>query len=169
MNGLAINQIITIANAEMQLARDRLEVEESGREVASLQGHIIGYKKLIGIMAAELGLTQIAIEDLGDKPLIVPDMDDETLAVLTEDIGILKAAEEWGEVQQRIEEDIETMKNHRLFAAEKSRDLDLCQGQYEGETVYTRLFNSVESENGRREAERERKRKNPELFPEKTA
>jgi len=169
MSALAIDQIITTANDEMQKARDQLEVEENGRTVAAYQGNIVGYKKLIAHMAAEFFLTQIAIEDLGDVPLKILDLDDDHLEIMRQDIGILKADPAWTATLARIDADIETMKNHLLFRAEKSRDLDLCQGQYKGETVYTRLFESVADEIGRRQAERDRKAKNPELFADATA
>ena len=148
----------------MQRARDHLEIEENGRAVAAFQGNLVGYKKLIAHISAEFALTQIAIEDLGDSPLKVPDLDDEHLEILRFDIATLKEDPRWPAVIARIDADIEVMKNHLLFTAEKSRDLDLCQGQHKGETVYTRLFDSVADEARRRQADRDRKAKNPELF-----
>jgi hypothetical protein len=164
MLDLAIDQIITLANNEMQKDRDRLEVEDSGREVAALQGKIVGYKKLIGSVAAEFGLSQGSIDYLGGAPLKINDLEDATLDRLTFDIATLRDDPAWRAVLARIDVDVENMKTHLLFEAEKSRDLDLCQGQYKGETVYKTLFNLVENETKRREAEREKKRKNPELF-----
>jgi hypothetical protein len=169
MSARAIDQIITIANDEMQRARDALEVEESGRAVAAFQGNIVGYKRLIAHMAAEFGLTQFAIEDLGDAPLKIPDLDDMTLVALRVDIESLKIDPQWSEVLARIDKDTEEMKNYLLFTAEKSRDLDLKQGQWKGETVYTRLFDSAEDEWKRREAKKQEKEKNPVLFEDESA
>ncbi len=163
MSALAIDQIITIANSEMRTARERLEVEESGREVASLQGKIKGFNILLGHMCAELDLTQVAIEDLGDRPLYMSELTDEQLDVIEQDVAALKADLRWVAVLARIEADIEALKNHLLFTAEKSRDLDLSQGQYKAEEVYKRLFNQVENEGKRRKKEREEKAKAPEL------
>lgn len=161
---MAINQIITIANSEMRTARERLEVEESGREVASLQGKIKGFNILIGHMSAEFGLTQIAIEDLGDRPLLMSVLTDEQLFELEQDVEALKADPRWLAVIERIQQDDEASKNFLLFEAEKSRDLDLRQGQHKAEEIYKQLFYQVKNESKRRQDERERKAKNPELF-----
>jgi hypothetical protein len=166
MESLAINWIIVLANAEMRKDRARLEVEDNGREVAGAQGRIVGYKKLVGGMAAEFRLTQVAIEDLGDEPVEMKELDDDTLDALDQDITTIQKGDEWKALLARIEADIEGMKDHLLFRAEKSRDLDLCQGQYKGETIYQRLFNSVQSESKHREEKREQERKNPKLFKE---
>ena len=166
--GLAIDQIVVTANAEMRTARARLEVEENGREVASLQGKVAGYKRLIGHMAAEFGLTEFAIEDLGDAPIRVPDMADPTLEALSAGIALLLLDPRWAAVLARIEAHVEEMKTRLLFEAEKSRDLDLCQGQYKGETVYRNLFDAVKWETEKRANKREDARKNPQLFAEGT-
>jgi hypothetical protein len=167
MGALAIDQIIVIANDEMRLARERLEIEESGREVASLQGKIRGFNILLGHMYAELGLTQIAIEDLGDKPLDMRELTDDQLQVLEADVETLQVNPAWLAVLERIGKDDEDSKNFLLLDAEKSRDLDLRQGQHKAEEVYKRLLYQVENEANRRQKEREEKAKNPELFAQR--
>jgi hypothetical protein len=164
MSAPVINQIIIIANDEMRRARERLEVEESGRELAALQGNLVGYKNLVAHMAAEFELPQIFIEDSGDAPLRIPELDDEVLETFAVEVETLKDDRRWESVEARIDHDIGELKNHLLFKAEKSRDLDLCQGQYKGETVYTRLFEKVRDELERRHAAQAKKAKEPELF-----
>ena len=57
----------------------------------------------------------------------------------------------------------EALKNELLFLSEKTRDLDLCQGQYKGQHIYERLFNAIEGEVKHRAKEMEKKRREPDL------
>jgi hypothetical protein len=164
MSARAINEIVVMAQAEMRSIRARLEVEESGREVASLQGQLCGCKLLVGHICGRFSLREQMIEDLGDVPLKVPDLDDATLTDLHADIGILREDPRWLEVLLVIKADDEESQRFLLLEAEKSRDLDLRQGQHRAEELYLRLFNSVENETKRRSDEDERRRKEPELF-----
>jgi hypothetical protein len=144
VSGLVSNEIIAIINEEMRLAHYKLEVEESGRVVGALQGNIAGYKLLLSYLSAEFNLSQFVLEDNGEKPLVIPDMSDDEFIIFSHDIEEFKSLEEWRRVLNRIDQRTEDLKNHLLFSAEKTRDLDLSQGTYKGMTVFKQLFNAVE-------------------------
>lgn len=170
MQGLALNEIVTIINYEVKMAKGKLLVEESGREVASLQGHVSGYSQLMNYLAAEFSITQIFIEDLGDEPQKVPDMLDTQVFNLELDVKELQETEEWKRLLARVEARTEELKNHLMFSAEKSRDLDVDQGQYKAMTSYNGFFRHVNAvaEMRRERAEEEAKRREAELnFDEK--
>jgi predicted metal-dependent hydrolase len=159
----AINEIIIRANVETELCQAKLETEESGRVLASLQGYVAGYRKLISFIAAAFHLTETMLENTGDTANEIPDLDDNRLLLLDLSIKALKGSDAWAEVQAKVDENIERIKCHLLFGAEKSRDLDIGQGQYKATTFYTYLFDAVEREVGRRKEEAEKKRAEPGL------
>ena len=159
MHGFALNQIIIIAIHRMGACKDDLETEENGRVVASLQGKIAGYKEIISILAAEFSLTQAMLDDTGDEPIDIGKADDEEVDASVASIEALRKTEAWAKVLARVEANIVNLKDFLLFSAEKSRDLDICQGKYEAQTVYKSFFSQVESESSYRQRKREEKQK----------
>jgi hypothetical protein len=157
--GLAINELLVRTLAEMKMARAKLEVEESGRAIASLQGHLAGYRTLVDILAAEFHLLQFMIDDTGDVPMVLPDLDEASFEALRHDVETLRISDAWKALEARVEGNKEIYKNYLLFSAEKTRDLDLKQGQYQGQTIYVNFFNAVEEENQRRRREEEKAKK----------
>jgi len=154
MSFLAVNEIVKMANAEIRDCHAKLEIEESGREVAGLQGKIAGSKDLLRFLKEAFDMTVFGIDDSGEAATVIPDMDDLALEALAIDITALKLRPEWSSVLAMVEERTEGMKNFLLFSAEKSRDLDLKQGEHKGMTQYHTLFNAVESERNRREKDK---------------
>jgi hypothetical protein len=159
VTGASLNQIIITAQFEMKLCQAKLEVEESGRLVARLQGNVAGYKKLIANIAARYHLTQIFLDDTGDNPLVIPDLEDENFELLRHDVEMLRISDQWKEVIAAVDANIVRFKDFLLYEAEKTRDLDLTQGDYEAQTVYGKVFKAVEEENQRRKAEAAKKAK----------
>ncbi len=160
----ALNELIVIINQEVKICKSKLEIEESGREIASLQGHVVGYRKLISWLCANFHFTQDFVEDKGENPLMIPELTDESLAVLSLEINWLQEiSEEWKGVMQRSKENVEALKNELLYSAEKTRDLDHCQGQFKATQIYATFFNSVENEIARRQKEKEKRQKEPEF------
>lgn len=160
---IAINEIVIRTLKSIAECKAKLEVEESGREVASLQGHLGGYKQLLSFLAAEFSLNQAMIEDTADEPTTIQELDDVLFAGFKLDVIDLKQSEGWMRLVLRIVEKTGWLKDRLLFTAEKSRDLDLSQGFYKGMISYESFFNAVEGEAERRDKEAERKRKEPEL------
>jgi hypothetical protein len=177
ISGMAIDRLIVVVNAWTRYVRAHLEIEEGSRVLASLQGHLAGYKDLFGFLSAEFGLMESSLEDNGDIPTptcAVEDMhtddfrrlgleaDDMTLEALRMAIKVLREDPRWYLLLNRVEEKTEEMKTYLIDYADKSRDLDLKQGERKGMTIYLRLFKAVEDEVRSREEERERKRKEKE-------
>lgn len=157
-----LNQIIIIAHKEMHEAQQKLEVEESGREVASLVGRVAGYKKLVSIIAEKFAISRAylgVMEDTRDMPFNLKELTDEGLSEAFCDMGSLRVSEDWIGVLAEIGTLVEGMKSYLLFDAEKSRDLDIAQGKYKAMTLYNGFFTDIESEVKNREREAERKRK----------
>lgn len=163
MNGFALGQIVIRANEEIRIAIAKLEVEESGRDVARLQGNISGYKKLISAMCGEFHLTQVDIEDNGDFSCKLADLTDAELDVAQHDAIELQNSEEWKAVIARIDAIIVESKNYLLYCAEKSRDLDLKQGEYKGMMICNDFFSAVNDEVERRKRIAEQKAREPDL------
>jgi hypothetical protein len=142
----ALNEIIIRALHEMEDCRMKLEVEESGRTVASLQGQISGHKNLLKFIKDAFSLPFSMMENTGDIPADLREMEDASLEVLRFSINALRSNENWKTVLGKIEENIIQLKDHLLFRAEKSRDLDIDQGIFRAETMYGSFFQGVESE-----------------------
>jgi hypothetical protein len=159
VTGAALNQIIIMAQFEMKLCQAKLEVEESGRIVARLQGNVAGYKKLIANIAARYHLNQAFLEETGDRPLVVPDLEDENFEMLRHDVEMLRISDEWKEVIANVDVNIIRFKDYLLYEAEKTRDLDLTQGDFEAQTVYNKFFNAIKDDNDRRRKEAAKKEK----------
>lgn len=181
MSTLAANYLVTVINAQMRYVREHLETESSGRILASLQGHLQGFKDLFRYLSAELGLAEFALEDTGDigTPVFAVDriddcnlkmfgleLDDLALEAFQIDIAALRGDPRWPKLLARVEDKTEEMKTYLIDYADKSRDLDLKQGERKGMTIYLRLFQAVEDEARWREDQRKEKAKNPLLFPD---
>jgi hypothetical protein len=178
MSGLAIDKIIVVVNTWIRYVRLHLETEDGGRVLASLQGHLAGYKALFTFLCAEFGITEYGLEDNGDIPTpVCPtenmderdlrgfglELDDFALSALALDIATLPADPRWENVNRRIMEKTEELKSYLIDRAEKSRDLDVCQGERRGMLIAERLFNAVRNEAEYRERKREKERKDDTL------
>lgn len=164
MNGQVLNQIIIKANYEMSKAKDKLLVEESGRIVASLQGHVAGYSFLISSLAAEFHLPQYLLEDTGDDSLKYSDLSDEMLLSMRIDQQELVSSPGWSGVTERIDEKTVYLKDNLLYNAEKSRDLDVSQGFYKAMEIYKKVFESIEYEVDWRDKKNKEDKKATPLF-----
>jgi len=158
--GVVLNQILIRAFFEKATSITKLQVEENGRQVASLQGHIGGYKFLVMTIATAFGLNGsncTILEDIGDKPFDLPDVSDEFLAELAASAKFLiEETKEWEEVLKTISAQTESLKEHLLFKADKTRELDICQGQYHGMTIYESFIGEIDKEIERRQEKKDR-------------
>jgi hypothetical protein len=164
--GFALNQIIIMAQFEMRQAIAQLQVEDKGREVASLQGRVSGYKELIANLAKQFHFSEPMLEDEGDEPTKIPDLSDDDLEVVDLDAKKLIEREEWKAAMERVESNIYGWKNDLFYEGESTRDLDIAQGKYQGQGIYESFFEAVKNEVERRAAEAEEKAKQPSLFDE---
>lgn len=151
----ALDAILTKAFHENNVDLAKLQVEDNGRSVASLQGHIAGYKELVRIISDEFivspGWCTIA-QDSADEDLVLADMSDEAIAELNADaMNLIKNSEQWDKVLRRIEEKTIELKDRLFKDGHSTRDLDLAQGHYYGMTIYEAFFKAIDNEMERRE------------------
>lgn len=145
MSEIVLRELAVIVNSEIKTARGKLEVEESGRVVASLQGNVSGWRQLLDFLTAEfVGFSVITIGLDGSQiPVDLADLTDADVFKLESLVVEFKETPEWSRVLGRVDERIEHLKDELLFRAEKSRELDLCQGQYKALIRPRRFFMDV--------------------------
>jgi hypothetical protein len=158
-----VSEIIVVALDRMKKAQAALEIEESGRTVASLQGQVAGYKEFLDNLDDSYSLPPGATEYTGDVPMDFEHIDDELLETMSREVQNLPDSPAWEAVIDRIDANIANYKKILLFEAEKSRDLDLYQGRYKAQVVYREIFSAIEEEMAKREAQRKESKRNPEL------
>lgn len=161
---IALNHLIIRSNAEENAAKIQLEIEESNRKVANLQGKVSGHRRLMTYLADKFHFSQHALEYNGEQPEALPDMEDIEFGALVVSIQDLRTRPEWHEVESEIAHATEEIKTHLLISAEKTRDLDVAQGTYQGMTMYRDFFRSVETEHQRRDEKAKKDREQPGLF-----
>lgn len=158
-----INELIVRINKEVREMKERLEVEEKGREIAAMQGKLGGFREFIGFLAAEYHLTQSMLEDTGDEPIEFKKIDEDWLANLALEIDLIQTEAAWQQVIERIKESTERIKEALLHNADGTRDLDIMQGRYRAIVFYTELFNSIRDEVEFRNRAKEKKLQEPDL------
>ena len=145
-----ISQLITRTHETMRLLRQRLEVEERGPEVASIQGQIVGLKNFLGHMAHAFNLSPLIMIDTEDRPVAVADLTDEQLLKAIDEAEKIQKTDQWKVLLSYIDQDIEEIKEHLIYEATQSRDLHLGQGTRKGLLEYKALFGAIENEQTRR-------------------
>ena len=157
----ALDAILTKAFFENNQALAKLQVEESGRTVASLQGHIAGYKELVKIISEEFivspGWCSVA-QDNAQEDIVLPDMSDEAMAELNADaMNLIKNSESWGKVLSRVQDVTNRLKDQLFTNGHSTRDIDLAQGHYHDMTIYESFFKAIDNEIVRREGAKKEK------------
>lgn len=146
----ALDQIITKAFHENKVDLGKLQVEENSRNVASLQGHIAGYKELVRIISEEFVVSPGWIgtaEINSDRDVVLPDLSDEALAELFADAkNMIENSPAWGKVLSRITDKTAELKDDLFFKGHSTRDIDISQGHYYGMTIYESFFKAIDNE-----------------------
>lgn len=154
-DNLVLAEIVTRAIWGQKESHQKLEIEESGRVVATLQGKIAGYKQLLNLIGESFdfhGPWCAVIEDSDDKPIDITEMSDAYLSELKSGVKVFREYHEsFDKVTKGIQAETESLKSYLLFKADKTRELDVCQGKYKGMILYNDLFKAVEEESERRE------------------
>jgi hypothetical protein len=148
-----LDLLIATINERLRDCKNRLEIEEKSKEVASVQGHISGYKDLINCLCAEFGLTQVAVEDNGDKAPNLPKYARAHIILINQELDILLESAEWKRVLENVQQKTEEMKDFLLFMAENSRDLYITQAKRQGITIFEDIFQNIRDEQKQRERE----------------
>ena len=138
MPGFTILQILAWTNAEIEKCREKLEVEPSGRVVAFLQGKIPGCKFAIKSIKDIFGFFEEP-----EHPADMGALSMEQILVAEIDMEELKKNELWGQFLSVIEARTEELKDLLLKRAKKSRELDECQGEYQGMVHYLKVFAGI--------------------------
>lgn len=147
MSEIVLREIVIIVNDEDKKARDKLLTEENGRVVASLQGNVYGWRQLIEFMTSEfIGLESVTFGlDGTQKPMVMADLSDDDVLLLESLVLEFMESYTWKLVKVRVDERIGQLKDHLLYSAEKSRELDIAQGQYKALVWLNRFFSDVVS------------------------
>lgn len=160
---IALMEVVVRAGYETEVILGKLQTEPSAKVLHELQGENAGYKDLLLAISAEFHLTHTAIEYHGDRPMFLPDLDDQHLEELIKAIDALKQDERWLKVLDRLDAKTKDMKDFLLFEASGSADLLIAQGKYRSYGIAQAFFNGVDNENARRAAAAAEKRKEPDL------
>lgn len=158
----ALDAIITKAYHELGEDLAKLQVEDGGREVASLQGHIAGYKELVKIISEEFPVSPGwlgAVEMNAKNEEDLSEMTDEAIAELSADaMNLIENSESWGKVLLKIDSKTSELKDTLFFNGHSTRDLDISQGMYHGMTIYEAFFKAIDNEVERREKAKKNKK-----------
>lgn len=158
----ALNEIAVRAIHFRQEARAQLETCDKGRDIAVLQGKIMGYGLLLELITLEFQTYETsrvyfsALEELGQEPTEIEKLEDLSLSQLSEDVTDLEQDPIWERVVMQINGKIESLKSWLLFNASASRDLDVAQGKHKGMTSYEDFIKDVKDEVNHRENEKEK-------------
>jgi hypothetical protein len=143
----AVEQIIIRSLNNEEICKSKLEVEESGRTVARLQGEISGYKMLVSLVINEYDIPVYMLEELPkQEPINLSEIEMLELAELNVWAIALKSDERWALIEDSVEVETKSMKDYLLFSAEKTRDLDIQQGKYSALTSYRTFLRDIERE-----------------------
>jgi hypothetical protein len=160
---MAINYLIVKSNMDERKYKGDLEIEESGRVLANLQGKVSGHRKFIAFLTDRFNLSPHVTQDSGESESI-EDFDDPHLYALQISIADMQSRQEWRYFINDVDTEISILKNNLLYSAEKSRDLDIAQGTYQGLTFYNEAIRNVTREIERREEKAKKEREQPGLF-----
>ena len=138
--------LVDTINQRLRKAKTALETEEKARDIATHQGNIIGWRKLIGYLAEFFGLTDVFIADYGEEAPWVDGIETQEIDELYAQMELLTATAEWESLLKKVAENKEFLKETLITTADSARDLYLAQAQQVGLTQYTSLFEALSDE-----------------------
>jgi len=136
-----INQKLRGAKTALEL-----ETEEKARDIATLQGNIIGWRKLLNYLVEFFDLTDVFITDYGEKVPWVDGIETQEIDELYAQMELLTASAEWESLLKKVAENKEFLKETLITTADSARDLYLAQAQQVGLTQYAPLFDALSEE-----------------------
>jgi len=149
-----LSLLIIRINYNLKQARVSLETEEKTKEIAILQGRIVGFKKLKENLVDLFGNNIPYIYDEPeDEPLVIEGIPNSELKILYEEMEALTDSKLWKELLKRVSDNREILKEHLFTLAESARELYLAQAEQAGLTVYNGLFETLRDEFERRKEE----------------
>jgi len=145
--------LVDTINQKLRDAKTALETEEKAREIATHQGNIIGWRKLLNYLGEFFELSDVFVQDYGEEAPRVEGIETQELDELYAQMELLTASAEWESLSKKVAENKEFLKETLITAADSARDLYIAQAQQSGVTVYVQLFNDLEDEFNRRKEE----------------
>jgi len=151
MFDLILNLLVNTINQKLRDAKTALETEEKAREIATLQGNIIGWRKLLNYLVELFGLSDIA--DNGEPAPRIEGLDTQKIDEFHAQKELLIASAEWENLLKKVAENKEFLKETLITTADSARELYLTQAQQSGLTAYAPLFDDLSEEFRRRKEE----------------
>ncbi len=144
------DRITTAYGQRIKEDSERLEIEEVGRMVASLQGELSGLKTFIKFVCDVFAIHHIEYND--DQLIEIDELLDSDLNELHDEVKLFEEHDgRWREIQSRVNNLLDEKKNFLFYEAEKTRDLDICHGIRDGLTLYKKICNEIRYEYKHRE------------------
>lgn len=142
--------VLTAVYSRMRADKAKLEHEESGRVIATLQGRISGYNLLLEQMKEHIPF--LTYEDTGEEEVNPHDMEDRDLVMLS--IGLLTDRVYWTPIEKHMKYEVAQDKHYLYYKADKGRALDVTHGKRDGMLMFKGIFEAIKSEiESRREEE----------------
>jgi hypothetical protein len=148
-----LNFLVATVNQKLRSAKAALETEEKNREIATLQGNIIGWRKLLDYIVEIYKLTDAFIADSGEEATLIESMDTLSIDRLHMEKERLIISNEWKDLLVKVAVNRESLKESLITFADSARDLYLAQAQQKGLTAYGPLFTALTVEYNRRNEE----------------
>lgn len=156
-----LNYIMVIVTAKIKEIKLKLEIEESGKDIAKMQGALKGYKKFKEFMSAA-GHTFYFTDD-GDKIIPLKDMTYDQIFDLISNYERIKQHDWFISFSSMVESTCASVKNS-FIDIDKARDVWYQQGFFKALTKYQNIISDVYLEKDSRDKEAERIKKSEPLF-----
>ena len=150
-------------NWEIQRKNATLEIEESGTNVAKLQGFLAGARAYFRTVMLAGYNWDYRIREETEVPYFKDDepVEFSDLQAISDQFNLLEETDEWAKLKEQIEIQVESQKDFLFYRSEKGRDLYWTKGWYSGITYVTDMINQcLEAYR----AQVEQKRQAPSLF-----
>jgi hypothetical protein len=149
-----LNLLVVTINQKIRDAKTARETEEKAREIATLQGNIIGWRKLINFLEVEFeDLPVQFVADNEEQAPRIESIDTQEIDELYAQMELLTASSEWENLLKKVANNKEFLKETLITTADSARDLYLAQAQQSGLTEYAKLFDALREEFQRRKEE----------------
>jgi len=141
-------------NQKLRRAKTALETEEKARDIATHQGNIIGWKKLLNYLAEIFFLYELHHPADSEEELpMIEGIETQVIDDLFAQKELLITSSEWESLLKKVEGNKEFLKESLITTADSARDLYLAQAQQEGITEFKTLFEKLSTEHMNRKEE----------------
>ena len=153
MHSRILTLLVVTINHKLRSAKIALETEEKAREIATTQGEICGWKKLLDLLMDNFGLNVPFLEDKDEVAPMVESIDTAEIKKLHAEMEELIKSPLWKAMLKKVAENKEALKEMLITKADCARDLYLAQAQQTGLTAFDPLFTALKDEFERRSEE----------------